>query len=197
MPVSPGSPAAEAGVAQWRHSLTKALTLAGVYVVSVEGRVKTEEAIAAKRARRPSGRINDLLGMRVIVAHRGLVRDAAEKVQQWADQSGLRLAQIDDHFERPGVGGYRALHLDYEIPDPRALGLPEDGGLEIQITTALLAAVARISHDLVYRTRAIPGEQLARDLEDLTLEAVRLDRRLEAIVRSQAEPGRVADDGLG
>jgi ppGpp synthetase/RelA/SpoT-type nucleotidyltranferase len=125
--------------------------------------------------------MNDYLGLRVSVDHVGLLERAAGTVRAWAPTLGLKLRREENRFDRPGAGGYRALHFDFEIRDPATAGVEPDEGIEVQITTALLAVLARLSHDLVYRTPGSDAEYVLADLEKLAEEAIRLDAGIASL----------------
>lgn len=144
----------------------------------VEGRVKSAEAIALKRERRQDEWINDLIGLRLIACHGGQLANAVAAVIAWGDTLRLDLRSKTDYFERPGAGGYRAVHFDFEIRDPAAAGLHIDAGIEVQVTTALLAAVARASHELLYARRSPRVAGVSRRLEKLAQDALGLDTSL-------------------
>lgn len=66
--------------------------------------MKTPAAIEHKRLRRPSSRINDLFGFRIVVDHVGLLDEATDVVMEWGADGGLSLLTADDYFECPGDG---------------------------------------------------------------------------------------------
>jgi ppGpp synthetase/RelA/SpoT-type nucleotidyltranferase len=178
---APSASDARAFLDRCRETLEDELADEGLVSASVQARVKTADAVAAKRARRPGLPMNDYLGLRVTVDHVGLLERAAETVRAWAPALGLKLRKEENRFDRPGAGGYRALHFDFEIRDPAATGVEPDDGVEVQITTALLAVIARLSHDLVYRTPGSDAEYMLGDLEKLAEEGIRLDARIASL----------------
>jgi ppGpp synthetase/RelA/SpoT-type nucleotidyltranferase len=180
----PSSPAAKAFLERCQVRLVEALEKGGLGSALVQSRVKTNEAAGQKRALRSDNRINDFFGLRVIVDHSGLMDDAERVVKSWGEATGLNLRATDDYFSRPADGGYRALHFDFEVLRPVEAGLTPDLGVEVQVTTAVLAAVARLSHDMLYaRCEASHGD-VAQGLEKLARDALDLDERLaEAAAR--------------
>jgi ppGpp synthetase/RelA/SpoT-type nucleotidyltranferase len=155
----------------------------GLSGATIQARVKTDEAIARKRARSRTGRVNDVFGLRVTVDHSGLLSDAADAVGEWADISKLELVDTQDYFDHPGAGGYRALHFDFAILNRDALGLADGAGVEVQITTALLVAIARVSHDLLYTRRERELPELSRELENIAREIFQLDVLMSKLAR--------------
>jgi|GEM_PF-6488959 len=146
---------------------------------SVEGRVKSDAAIAEKLVRRPGQPINDLIGLRVIVDHVDLLARAVDAVALWADQLGLRSIGDEDRFEQPGAGGYRALHFDFVPIDN--VSASREAGFEVQVTTALMAVIARVSHNVLYRRESRDLEAVARELAGIAEDALRLDERIAEI----------------
>ncbi len=175
---------AHAFLAECLPSLEHALDAEHLQHAFVQGRVKTPEAIATKRARDGVSRTNDFLGLRVIVDHCGLLDSAVTAVRDWAHAAKLTPISEDDHFAHPGAGGYRAFHFDYELVDPEALGLTADVGVEVQITSALLAAIARVSHDILYRQESPKYGKLARGVQEIADATWQIDRRIAALVES-------------
>lgn len=118
----------------------------------VSYRVKLDSAIErkAERKRLSSWReLNDLIGLRVVVLRLDAIPRARDAVLRWAHASHLTVAAEDDRFTHPGLGGYRALHIDLLGCGP---GL-HDGqavGIEVQITTWLQHLHAMISHAAYY-----------------------------------------------
>jgi len=190
---APSAPHAQAFLNRCRETLDGALADEGIVSASVQSRVKRADAVAAKRARRPGLPINDYLGLRIIVDHVGLLERGARTVRAWGPALGLKLLQEENRFDRPGAGGYRALHFDFEIRDPATAGVEPDDGIEVQITTALLAVLARLSHDLVYRTPGSDAEYVLADLEKLAEEGIRLDAGIASLA-SAARTGAHKDD---
>jgi ppGpp synthetase/RelA/SpoT-type nucleotidyltranferase len=173
-------------LAECQLSLERALDVEQLQHASVQGRVKTPEAIDRKRARSGALRTNDFIGLRVIVDHCGLLDWAATAVRDWAPAAKLTAISEDDHFAHPGAGGYRALHFDYALVDPAAAGLTADVGVEIQITSALQAAIARVSHDILYRQQRSKSGRVARDVKEIADAAWRIDERIAALAKSSA-----------
>lgn len=173
-------------LAESRPSLEHALDAEHLQHAFVQGRVKTPEAIATKRARGGVSRTNDFIGLRVIVDHCGLLDSAGTAVRDWAHTAKLKPISEDNHFAHPGTGGYRALHLDYELVDPEAAGLTADVGVEVQITSALLAVIARVSHDILYRQQSPKYGQLARGVQEIADATWQIDKRIAALVESSA-----------
>lgn len=163
------------------EQLKEALARQGLEEARLEARVKTRAAADAKRLRRPSERINDLVGIRIVVDHVGLLDDVTEVIKGWEGPAGLRLVKTDDYFVHPGAGGYRARHFDFEIIDPLKVGLTPEAGVEVQVTTAILAAISCVSHRLLYGPGTPAGFAISGELAKLEAEALRLDEWLAAI----------------
>lgn len=140
-------------------------------------RVKLDSAITRKIERKHLSSwhdLNDLIGLRVVVLNLDAIPRARDVVLQWAHASQLTVAREDDRFTAPGVGGYRALHIDLRGrgPDP---GQDLPIGIEVQITTWLQHLHAIISHSTYYA-----GEQPrpSAGLERLSRLIHRLDKVL-------------------
>jgi ppGpp synthetase/RelA/SpoT-type nucleotidyltranferase len=148
---------------------------------TVISRVKSPDAIARKRTRRSADFINDAIGLRVVVAHRGLLDRAKTAIDEVARDCGLRQIEAEDRREHPGAGGYRAIHLDFEVVDPSARGLSPDVGVEVQVTTAIFDAHARVCHTALYAAAFRNRVDIEQRLERLGEAAARLDDGLAAI----------------
>jgi ppGpp synthetase/RelA/SpoT-type nucleotidyltranferase len=115
-------------------------------------RVKLDSAIARKTERKNLSSwmdLNDLIGLRVIVRSMDAIPRAREAVIRWAHASHLTVIDEDDRFTSPGLGGYRAVHLDLlgAAPD---VGGGQPLGIEVQITTWLQHFHGMLSHDRYY-----------------------------------------------
>jgi ppGpp synthetase/RelA/SpoT-type nucleotidyltranferase len=124
--------------------------------VAVFWRVKTIQSIVAKQKRRPEDAVlNDFIGFRAVVLHIGLVAEAVNVVRGWANKRGLLLVEEEDHFARPGLGRYRAVHMDFRLLTPETVGLTSACGVEVQITTYLQNVHSLISHAVLYKQGAV------------------------------------------
>jgi ppGpp synthetase/RelA/SpoT-type nucleotidyltranferase len=155
----------------------------GLGTVTVERRVKSAAAVAAKRKRVPHGRINDFVGLRVIVDHAGDLAKAHGAAVLAGTELGLRVEKVEDRFEKPGHGGYRAVHIDFEFNAPPHAEI----GVEVQITTAAIAAVSRVSHEVLYSRHGAGVQEWTNELEALFEEASQLDAHLATVSRRATE----------
>jgi ppGpp synthetase/RelA/SpoT-type nucleotidyltranferase len=141
-------------------------------------RVKLDSAITRKTERKnlSSWRdLNDLIGLRVVVRSMDAVPHARAAVLRWAQASQLTVTVEDDRFTAPGLGGYRALHLDLLGSAPDLDG-GQPLGIEVQITTWLQHFHGMLSHDTYYvGDHARASSDLAR-LERFSRMIHRLDR---------------------
>lgn len=184
--------AAVAWMPSLRDGLERALRASDVTVVSLSSRVKSLEAVSEKLKRTAGSGVNDLIGFRVVLPDRTALSSTADSVAAWGEAEGLERKEVEDRFDDPGLGGYRAMHLDFAVADPAAHGLDPEAGVEVQLTTAILAAHAAACHELVYRRRAeSAAPELVARVRKLGDEADRLDRELAAMRRrTPATPSR-------
>ncbi len=109
----------------------------------VTSRVKSINAIAEKiRARGisspdPLALVNDVIGFRVLVLHCGYIDRVLAEIDLWATKAMLKLRNKENRFENPGVGGYRALHLDFRVSEQAGWSELINIGVEVQVTTWL------------------------------------------------------------
>ena len=142
--------------------------------VWIAWRLKTEKSIAEKAKRRgDSYFINDFVGIRVIVPHVGLLREAVTIVCNWASERDLSSRNIADLFVNEGMGHYRSVHLDFEFGNPES-GLGDRCGLEVQITTYLQHFHGLLSHRLLYKRN--PDPRLVNTLALVSERVAELDQ---------------------
>jgi ppGpp synthetase/RelA/SpoT-type nucleotidyltranferase len=143
-------------------------------------RIKSEKAIRAKEAaaagRGESPFINDYIGLRVVASHIGKIPQALDEIRQWADEFRLREQEMDDKYQRPGAGGYRAIHLDYLPSDPNPWLLPTDASIEVQLTSWLQSVHGAMSHRLVYKAVEGPSADIICQLETISDSILEIDR---------------------
>jgi ppGpp synthetase/RelA/SpoT-type nucleotidyltranferase len=152
----------------------------------VQSRVKSDEAVRRKRARvGAGGRINDFIGMRVVLAHGGLVEEAVQRTLVRVSALDLHLVDREARLHTASRGGYRALHLDFVLGKPAERGMTPEAGVEIQFTTLILLAHALQSHELVYRSDR-GGGGLIEQLNELGDRAAQLDQDIAALSRTAA-----------
>lgn len=119
-------------------------------------RIKSEASIQSKIQRRkelgrPDDFINDLLGIRVIVSHSGLIEDAVDCVKSWlTNDPRYHLIGMHNFFKFPRSPYYRAIHFDALIA-LTSFGESHKIGMEIQVTTYMHNYLAAISHDMDYK----------------------------------------------
>jgi ppGpp synthetase/RelA/SpoT-type nucleotidyltranferase len=164
------------------EALEEELRSSSVRAFSVASRVKSVTAVSEKLKRVSGPCVNDFIGFRVVLRDRADLAAALASVEVWGEAAELRRLGAEDRFESPGIGGYRALHLDFALADPEACGLSASAGIEVQLTTAILAAHAAACHELIYHVPGIGADpELAARLHELGQEADRLDRNLAAL----------------
>jgi ppGpp synthetase/RelA/SpoT-type nucleotidyltranferase len=155
-------------------------------------RVKSEESIAAKARRRsshpiPSGHptINDFIGLRVVLLHVGLVREAVTFICGWSSSRGLSLLSEYNFFVTPAKGQYRSIHLNFQLLRREAIRLDEGYGVEIQVTTYLQQLTGLLSHRYIYKhtennadqdTKVHKIERISDQLNGIDLEVAELIR---------------------
>lgn len=165
-------------LAERGEGLAEELKRRGLDSARVQARVKVKSAVEQKRTRRPGLPINDFFGFRVVVEHVGLLDDATSAVLKWAEDGSLASLTSSDYFKHPRAGGYRARHFDFSLANPKALGLTAEMGVEVQITTVILALVSNASHRELYTRKESATAEIVTELERLAADALRLDERL-------------------
>lgn len=138
-----------------RSELRKGLPHQGVDN-QVVWRIKSNPSILRKVANRralgvPEIFINDLIGLRVIVSHAGMIKNTTECVNNWIlREPNYCLMGIHDYFNHTRSPYYRSVHFDLLLALPDH-GQPDKVGMEIQVTTYMQNYLAAISHDLLYK----------------------------------------------
>ena len=143
-------------------------------------RIKSEASILRKiEHRKALGQsddfINDLIGLRVIVSHSGLIKNAMECVRKWLlTETRYRLIGASDYFAHPRSPYYRSVHFDLllALPDREH---PGKIGVEIQVTTYMQNYLAAISHDLLYNAPRAKHEALQVLLDEVLLHIEQVD----------------------
>ena len=141
---------------------------AGISVMAMEHRVKTEESLAGKLERKGDKYnsledLTDILGCRVICSFEDDVDRIGELVERefeldWENSVDKRATLRPDSF------GYLSLHYICSLPEGR--GYPEEicgKKFEIQIRTILQHAWAVINHDLGYKSDFGVPDAVTRD----------------------------------
>lgn len=145
----------------------------------VAWRIKTESAIEAKaRAAIQRGEpptINDLVGVRVLAVHSGYFDRIRKELALWADEHDLVQAKFENKYGTPGLGDYRAIHIDYAPREAGKLQLGRDIKVEVQLMTWSRALHAHLCHTLLYKRLPPHDRELIRILELIAQEADRID----------------------
>lgn len=123
---------------------------------NVMWRIKSERSIADKLAARSrlhggaQSRINDFVGIRLVLPHRGLMQLAVAFIRQWAADSGFSESEYFDGFSSNSDRNYRSIHVDFDLNSTLSTIVGLDLGLEVQITTYLQHFNSIISHQFSY-----------------------------------------------
>ena len=95
----------------------------------------------------------DVIGLRVTVDSLAKVYAAVRYIRDEANTLGIKVVKLDDKNDKPGLGGYRAVHLDIEIGGKRA---------ELQVRTINQSRFAGWAHDTIYKG-AMKSSKVAQD----------------------------------
>lgn len=162
-------------------------------VFSVESRVKTLASAQAKaeRLKIPIGELQDIAGMRIVVATSDVVEVIASHFERRASISkdltihkGLHVARDD---------GYRSTHLVTEFSGWYTRSV-HSGRLEIQIPTIFEHAFNFLSHAWVYKSNARHGADWARDFKQMSQALRSLDEQATTLHRGAHEKSRLDPD---
>lgn len=151
------------------------------HACSVAWRIKSIDSLQAKIKRSsegPSGLgyVNDFLGIRVLVAHVGVLHSCEALITLWAAQMGLAEICREDHFKNPAQAGYRAIHFDYRLPDSPQWQFPVSLGLELQLTTWLQNLHGILSHRMYYKQDSLPARAAAQEwLKEVSMKISEID----------------------
>jgi ppGpp synthetase/RelA/SpoT-type nucleotidyltranferase len=162
--------------------------------VNVVWRVKSKQSILQKLHKGPPHRtsagepaINDYIGLRATVFHVGMVDHAIHIIEQWAVSRGLRLLEFVNSFSSPAYGGYRSVHLDFELLHPEASGLTRGHGIEIQVTTYLQYFHSMVSHSFLYKDLRTKSDQTlsTKDLQRLSDQLATMDMNVAKLLSKE------------
>jgi ppGpp synthetase/RelA/SpoT-type nucleotidyltranferase len=166
--------------------------------LTVQWRLKSQESIDAKLVLRQLERsrsaetefINDFLGIRIIVAHVGLLERATEALQIWATRSQLfGVKNAINYFETPSDERYKSIHVDFEFAPSRYPTIHSTMGTEVQITTYLQNYLSTINHQLLYRRTKVDArdrevanilKKVGSDLNDIDRDIAGMFQRLRS-----------------
>ena len=151
------------------EKLTELVKDAGIEMLGIEHRVKTENSLAGKLARKGDKYLHlddltDILGARMICFFADDVDKIGKLVEEafiidWENSSDKRALLKADSF------GYLSLHYICSLPADR--GYPEElcgKRFEIQIRTNLQHTWSAINHDLGYKSEFGVPRVMAREL---------------------------------
>ncbi|SPM26740.1 RelA/SpoT domain-containing protein [Mycobacterium terramassiliense] len=173
---------ADNAVAEMRDRLTALFPVAVDHSHGVSTRIKTRESLVRKQSNtrpdRSQDALNDVIGMRLIVTHQGLLKEVSCLLPGWAADWELVQVKRDDRFEQPDESGYRALHFDYRPLPDNAWKLPTEMGVELQITTWLMRLHANASRELAYPTYQANTRTL-KTLREMAARLHQLDEEIE------------------
>lgn len=173
---------ADSAVVEMRDRLTALFPVAVDHRHAVSTRIKSRESLIRKQSNPHTGRsqdaLNDVIGMRLIVTHQGLLKEVNLLLPGWAADWELTQVKCDNRFEQPDESGYRALHFDYQPLPDNAWQLPTWMGVEVQITTWLMRLHANVSRELAYPTDQADPRTL-KTLRDMAARLHQLDEEIE------------------
>jgi ppGpp synthetase/RelA/SpoT-type nucleotidyltranferase len=170
-----------------RQILLEQTTIVVADSSAVSWRVKSPAAIRAKLRSR---HVNDFVGIRVLTIHPASLPLALEQVRKWARSFSLKELAVQDKYNQPGVGGYRAFHIDFEMEPGNRWRLPVEVTTEIQLTTWLQGLHAAVLHRILYKAEKIPDKTLVRELanfaESISQADISLGSKIEVILAAFA-----------
>lgn len=139
-------------------------------------RIKAPESIVRKRVlQRAAGAesrvLNDVIGLRLIVAHKGLLKNVVNILPGWAAEWDLTQAKWDDRTTQPDPSGYRALHVNFRLLPNNEWELPTNMGVEVQVSSWLMHLHATLAREMAYPVQHAD----AANLETLRSVAARLN----------------------
>jgi ppGpp synthetase/RelA/SpoT-type nucleotidyltranferase len=149
---------------------------------TISWRVKNDAAIIRKlsdsrrSAAQGRGTVNDLIGIRVLCPHLGLLGRIITAIDRWSVDTSLRQVRGQNTIEDPSAGGYRAIHLDFIFTDDNCWGFPSFITVELQLTTWLQLLHTEISHRYFYKALDPPDPALQTLLENFSVAIHQLDR---------------------
>lgn len=139
--------------------------------LDVRSRIKSRKSIERKFSDHRTSIIHDLVGLRIVVAHSGLLETVGRIANDVVEENGFVLEERHNYSAAPRLGGYRAEH--YRFSDPSASLLVDHwvGGIEVQLLTAAWRMHSEVSYLLAYKSKAPATD----DLQTLELLGSRLD----------------------
>jgi ppGpp synthetase/RelA/SpoT-type nucleotidyltranferase len=156
---------------------------------TVTWRIKSEESIRIKElwstSRNEKPFVNDYIGIRVRISHVGHIPDALGEIRRWAGEFCLVEQEVEDKYQRTGVGGYRAVHVDYLPLDPNPWLLPKEASVEVQIASWLQSIHGALSHSLIYKAAEYPSADRILRLETISDRIFEVDRLIAALSTSE------------
>ena len=162
----------------------------------IEGRVKSQESIAAKLVKKglpvtiESARknVNDIAGVRVICSHPSDIYKLSDALLR---QDDITLIERKDYIANPKPNGYRSLHLIVETPiflhDQKRLMK-----VEVQFRTISMDWWASLEHKIRYKKNLPEMEFVERELYECAEISAQLDARMEKLqkIAAQATEGK-------
>lgn len=151
----------------------------------VKSEISSKEKLQRRQIPGQVGKLNDFLGLRVLLTHWDQLDEALSFIRKWASERGLSELKFGDWSKDRHLRPYRSVHIDFDLPEVVATGANVMLGMEIQITTHISRLIADISHDLVYKHGKLPyrDEEQQRLLSLISSQSAALEDTIAQLFR--------------
>lgn len=161
-----------------------------VNVFSVESRIKGFASAASKSRRMsmPIEKLQDVAGLRVVVATRPEVEVVKRFFQRRADIS--KDIQIVKEVEIARPTGYRSTHLIAKFTGHYSRSA-HDGNLEVQIPTIFEHAFNFVSHAWIYKSTTEYDDEWKRRFREMSVKLASIDDEATALHHDAVDESRI------
>ena len=154
--------------------------------MQVQSRVKLKVS-AQKKDYSRSGRMHDLLGLRIVTMNSSQFDLVEKLLLALALEKEMEFVTEEDQFKERRALGYRAHHYNFSLPKSCWRSLHEHAGLEVQVTSYswfLLGEIMRAKH---YKTRPASPKEV-KVLKSLEAKALSFDSALAMLELDEDSP---------